>query len=198
MGCRTPGSSVHGISQTRIVEWVTISFSKGSSPPRAQSPLALAGGFFSSEPPGKPKEVWSSGRAGEKISGKLFFFALMIKLCSGPEKELFMKWFLCYYQHRFTFLGGIVTSFAPLCLFLEKRKSVVGCQNSSHNFAHYAIRFDLLSPIYWLRTEINGKQKLTIKREAYFLQHDFPTLPQRMKVIISVNFCSLVLVLNIK
>ena len=30
MDCSQPGSSVHGISQARIVEWVTISFSKGS------------------------------------------------------------------------------------------------------------------------------------------------------------------------
>ena len=29
--CNTPGSSVHGISQTRILEWVAISFSSGSS-----------------------------------------------------------------------------------------------------------------------------------------------------------------------
>ena len=29
-----PGSSVHGISQERILEWVAISFSRGSSPPR--------------------------------------------------------------------------------------------------------------------------------------------------------------------
>ena len=28
------GSSVHGISQARILEWVAISFSRGSSPPR--------------------------------------------------------------------------------------------------------------------------------------------------------------------
>ena len=32
MDCRPPGSSVHGISQTRILEWVAISFSRGSSP----------------------------------------------------------------------------------------------------------------------------------------------------------------------
>ena len=31
MDCSPPGSSVHGISQTRIVEWVAIFFSKGSS-----------------------------------------------------------------------------------------------------------------------------------------------------------------------
>ena len=32
--CSLPGSSVHGISQARILEWVTISFSRGSSRPK--------------------------------------------------------------------------------------------------------------------------------------------------------------------
>ena len=34
MDCSLPGSSVHGISQARILEWVVISFYKGSSQPR--------------------------------------------------------------------------------------------------------------------------------------------------------------------
>ena len=34
MDCSPPGSSVHGIFQARIVEWVAISFSRGSSPSR--------------------------------------------------------------------------------------------------------------------------------------------------------------------
>ena len=34
-----PGSSVHGISQARILEWVAISFSRGSSGPRDQTHL---------------------------------------------------------------------------------------------------------------------------------------------------------------
>ena len=44
-----PGSSVHGIFQARILEWVAISFStyEPASP-------ALVGGFFTTEPPGKP------------------------------------------------------------------------------------------------------------------------------------------------
>ena len=49
-----PGSSVHGILQARILEWVAMSSSRGSSPPREESP-ALAGGFFTTEPPGKPE-----------------------------------------------------------------------------------------------------------------------------------------------
>ena len=36
MDCRPPGSSVHGIFRARILEWVAISFSRGSSQPRDQ------------------------------------------------------------------------------------------------------------------------------------------------------------------
>ena len=34
MNCNPPGSSVHGILQARVLEWVAISFSRGSSQPR--------------------------------------------------------------------------------------------------------------------------------------------------------------------
>ena len=34
MDCSLPGSSVHGIFQARVPEWVAISFSRGSSQPR--------------------------------------------------------------------------------------------------------------------------------------------------------------------
>ena len=47
---------VHGIFQARILEWVSISFSRGSYWPRDQSHISwLAGGFFTTEPPGKPR-----------------------------------------------------------------------------------------------------------------------------------------------
>ena len=51
MDCSPPGSSVHGISEARILEWVAISFFRGSSKPdiKTISP-ALAGGFFITEP----------------------------------------------------------------------------------------------------------------------------------------------------
>ena len=61
MDCSLPGSSVHGIFQARIVEWVATSYSKSSShfpqpgiePASPVSP-ALAGRFFTTEPLGKP------------------------------------------------------------------------------------------------------------------------------------------------
>ena len=59
--CSPPGSSVHGILQARILEWVAISFSKRSFLPRDQtvSP-ALAGGLFTTVPPGKPWQTWTT------------------------------------------------------------------------------------------------------------------------------------------
>ena len=53
--CGPPGSSVHGILRARILEWVAISFSRGSSRPRDQTRVScIAGGFFTTEPLGKP------------------------------------------------------------------------------------------------------------------------------------------------
>ena len=39
--CSLPGSSVHGIFQARILEWVAISFSRGSSRPRDRTRVSL-------------------------------------------------------------------------------------------------------------------------------------------------------------
>ena len=44
MDCSAPGSSVHGILQARILEWVVISFSRGSSRPRDQTRVSRIGG----------------------------------------------------------------------------------------------------------------------------------------------------------
>ena len=41
MDCSPPGSTVHGISQTRIGEWVAMSFSRGSPQPRDQIHVSL-------------------------------------------------------------------------------------------------------------------------------------------------------------
>ena len=38
--CSPPGSSVHGISQAKILEWVAISFSRGSSQPWGIKPTS--------------------------------------------------------------------------------------------------------------------------------------------------------------
>ena len=55
--CSTPGSSVHGILQARILECIAISFSRGSSQPRYRTRVSyIEGRFFTAEPPEKPPQ----------------------------------------------------------------------------------------------------------------------------------------------
>ena len=44
MECSPPGSSVHGILQARILEWVATSFSRGSSLPRDRTQVSCITG----------------------------------------------------------------------------------------------------------------------------------------------------------
>ena len=47
MDCSPPGSSVHGILQARILEWVAIPFPRVPSQPRDQTQCScIAGGFL--------------------------------------------------------------------------------------------------------------------------------------------------------
>ena len=59
MDCSPPGSSVHGLFQARILEWVAIHFSRGSSRPRNRTWVSRIGGRF-----------FTSGRKGQRL---LFF-----------------------------------------------------------------------------------------------------------------------------
>ena len=57
MNCSLPDSSVHGIFQARILEWVAISYSRESSQPKDRTHItcvsALTGRFFTTAPPGR-------------------------------------------------------------------------------------------------------------------------------------------------
>ena len=98
--CSLQGSSVHGISQAWTLEWVAISFSRGSSWPRgwirvSLSP-ALAGGFLTTNPHmGETalilRETWCYGVhssfEGKKVSsqllrGSLFWVSFSMILCT--------------------------------------------------------------------------------------------------------------------
>ena len=62
MDCSPPGSSVHGILQARILEWVAISSSRESSQPRDRTQVScIAGRFFTTEPLGKIGVVGEKG-----------------------------------------------------------------------------------------------------------------------------------------
>ena len=81
LDCSPPGSSVHGIPQARILEWVIMLSPPGYLPNTGIKPWvdpALAGRFFTTEPPGKPTEVQAQGspgwlhRHGVQVIGKGF------------------------------------------------------------------------------------------------------------------------------
>ena len=86
MDWQVSGSSVHGILQVRILEWVAISFSRGSSRPRDRTcNSCIAGGFFTPELPRKP---WNNGRY------------MLLHICKNPwnvqhkERTLCKLWTL--------------------------------------------------------------------------------------------------------
>ena len=58
MDCNLPGPPFHRIFQARILEWVAISYSRGSFQLRGQTTSpALVGRFFATAPPGKPHSL---------------------------------------------------------------------------------------------------------------------------------------------
>ena len=73
--CSPPGSSVHGISQARILGWVAIAFSRGSSQPRDQTQVSCTAGRFSTL--WATWEVLSLGLGKEWVTG--------FKLCFGSS-----------------------------------------------------------------------------------------------------------------
>ena len=59
MDCSLPGSSLHGILQARVLEWVAISFSRGSSWPRDWTQVSRI--------PGKRFNLWATREAHQYI-----------------------------------------------------------------------------------------------------------------------------------
>ena len=70
-----PGSSVHGIFQARVLEWIAISFFRGSSRPRDRTcnfccVSCIAGRFFPTEPVGK-LTILNSLKKLKKMTGMI-------------------------------------------------------------------------------------------------------------------------------
>ena len=80
MNCSPPGSSVHGILQARIMEWVATAFSRGSSRPRDQIQVShIAGRFFTIW---ATRETWLTRGTNSKES----------KACELPDRGLWLDW----------------------------------------------------------------------------------------------------------
>ena len=80
MDCGPPGSSVHGILQARMLEWVAILFSRGSYQPRDQTQVScIAGSFFT---------IWATREAHERPSGCVQLLQLYLTLWDSMDYSL--------------------------------------------------------------------------------------------------------------
>ena len=83
LGCSPPSSPVYGIFQARILEWVAMPSSRGSSWPRYWTPISCgsctAGRFFTTEPPGNPYLSTGSTQIKEGSVFKLHHLSLLSK-----------------------------------------------------------------------------------------------------------------------
>ena len=72
MDCSPPGSSIHGIFQARVLEWVVISFSRGSSQRRDRTQVSrITGRRF--PVPATRKPDLSSGGKGRGVCRQSWF-----------------------------------------------------------------------------------------------------------------------------
>ena len=94
------GSSVYGISQERILEWVAISFSRGSSNPGIIPACpTLAGVFFTTELPGKTPEKLLFNHW--LMSNSLWPHGLEpARLLCGISQTRILKWVAISFSHQ--------------------------------------------------------------------------------------------------
>ena len=94
MDCSLPGSFVYGILQARILEWLAISFSRGSSQCVDWTWVfyisCMACGFFTAEPPGKPLEcIMLSEKARQN---KYYMIPLTCGILKSQTQKNKKKW----------------------------------------------------------------------------------------------------------
>ena len=102
MGCNLPGSFVHRIHQVRILEWVAMPHSRGSSQPRDRTQVFLtAGGFFT---------IWAT-----RGLFSFNFFLVYIKFCSTK-----FRLSCCIFL---TFLFNLIEHFFHIIILSFPKKS---------------------------------------------------------------------------
>ena len=92
--CSLPGSSVHGILQARILEWVAISFPRGSSRPRDPTWVSHIGG--------RCFNLWATSEAhvlGKlwTIIGRCMFVRVVFTFSIWDFKSLYITFSTKYY-----------------------------------------------------------------------------------------------------
>ena len=122
MDCSLLGSSVHGIFQARILEWVAIFFFRESSRPKAWT---LAGRVFTTEPPGKPYLILC-------MCAMLSCVWLFVALCTiASQAPLSMEFFRQDTGVAFHFLLQVIF------LTLQANPCLLYCRQISFLLSHW-------------------------------------------------------------
>ena len=107
MDCNPPGSSVHGILQARILEWVAIPFSRESFRPRDQTWVSCtAGRFFTIWVTRENKSLLLSSTSGARNCA-LFFLSLIIPVCTQLDTITFVNLSTFALPHSHDYLNQI-------------------------------------------------------------------------------------------
>ena len=110
MDCSPPGSSVHGILQTRIPERVAISFSRGYSQPRDWIHVScIAGELFPTKPPGKTLYTIEWDKESPQVLSRCSVYVRHVSdllLCSPTCNSTFVSC-VCFIKCRYLYLRGI-------------------------------------------------------------------------------------------
>ena len=92
--CSPPGCSVHGTLQARILEWVAVPFSRGSSRPRDRTLISyiscLAGSLLPLVPPGKPLPAQAPTKHGSGREQSVVATLQLLNAISDVEKHVFL------------------------------------------------------------------------------------------------------------
>ena len=96
MDCSLPGSSAHEIFQARILEWISISFSRGSSRPRHQTQVShIAGRRFT---------VWATRERKQVMERKLVqsqsINSINKELNSNPDTRVMVSYFTIFIKEQ--------------------------------------------------------------------------------------------------
>ena len=134
MDCSPPGSPIHGIFQARVLEWVAIFFSRGSSWPRDRTWVSHTAGwrFYHLSPQGSPHNkslaekhevtdfpggpvvktpcFWCRGRKFDPWSGRRFN-PWSDPTCHGATKRVPWATIFVSYKYLYSFFSLIPWSF---------------------------------------------------------------------------------------
>ena len=95
MGCNLPGCSVHGILQARILEWVAMPFSRGSSQSRNRTQVFwIAGGFYQLSYQGSRILAWES-ESRSVVSDSLWphrLYSVQFSIVPGILQARILAW----------------------------------------------------------------------------------------------------------